>query len=254
MDVDYRKNVEFNFFKLNKETNMNLFQHPQFKTTIKIIHSDSRNGEFLLTPLEKNIGTTLGNTIRRIILGFIPGCAITSVYIKGVNHEFSSFSGMKEDLIDFLLALQSLLISMDHYGPSTISIRKKGPAIITAKDIITTKGIKILNSDQYLCTLNEFSDFHVDLIVECGTGYLPAAYDLSFSINSQTKKKINEIKLDTVFSPVTHVCYRLKNFTFYEEVLLHVQTNGTVSPKKVFESSILFLSNKFNLIKNKNLL
>lgn len=230
---------------------MNLFQHPQFKTAVKIIHSDSRNGEFLLTPLEKNIGTTLGNTIRRIILGFIPGSAITSVYIKGVDHEFSSFPSMKEDLIDFLLTLQSLLISMDHYGPSTISIRKKGPAIITANDIITPKGIKILNPNQYLCTINEFLDFHVDLIVECGTGYIPSNYDLSFFTKNQASNNINEIKLDAVFSPITHICYRLKHFTFYEELIIHIQTDGTISPKSVFESSMFFLSNKFNLIKNK---
>lgn len=223
---------------------MTLIEQPQFKTAIKVVHSDSRNGEFLITPIEKNIGSTLGNTIRRLLLGIIPGFAITSVYIKGIEHEFSPFPGMKEDIVEFLLSLQSLLISMDHYGPSTISIRKKGPAIITGNDLILSKGIKIINPNQYLCTINELSDLHVDLVIESGIGYLPATHE------AESNSEIKEIKLDAIFSPITHVCYRLKHFTFYEELLFHVQTDGTVSPQKAFEYSIYFLLNKFNFIKD----
>ncbi len=224
---------------------MTLIEQPQFNTTIKIVHSDSRNGEFLITPLEKNIGSTLGNTIRRLLLGIIPGFAITSVYIKNIRHEFSPFPGMKEDIIDFLSSLQSLLISMDHYGPSTISIRKKGPGIITGQDVICPKGVRIINPSQYLCTINEISDLHVDLVIESGIGYLPATYELN------SNSKTNEIKLDAIFSPITHVCYRLKHFTFYEELLFHVQTDGTVSPQRAFEYSMQFLLSKFNSIEDR---
>jgi len=213
--------------------------HPfVFESIIKQISSNSTDLELVLTPVEKNLGVSLGNTLRRTLFGFTPGCAVTSLQIKGASHEFSSIPGMKEETVDFLMNIKSMNIQMDHYGPRSIYINKKGPAVITAEDIVCFPDVRILNRDQYLCTLNETAQLNIRMTVEAGVGYIPAAY------HSNRAHPENEIFMDVSFCPVTHVCYHIKHFTFYEEVILHVQTNGSVSPIEVVKHSLAILRSK----------
>lgn len=215
-----------------------MLQIPSFDSTIKKIRSDNYNLELLISPMEKNLGMTLGNSLRRVIYGFTPGCAITSVQIKNATHEFSSVPGMKEDIVDVIVNLKSLSISMNQHGPRFIFINKQGPAIVTGHDIVCPPDVQIINKDRYICTLNENCSLEMRMTVEAGIGYVPASY------NSNRRNKQNEILLDVSFCPVTHVCYHIKHFTFYEELLIHVKTNGSISPINVIKNSLSLLRNK----------
>lgn len=145
---------------------------------------------------------------------------------------------MKEDINDLLVNLKSLSISMDTNGPGFIYLNKMGSGVVTAHDIICPPDIKIINGDQYLCTLNEDFSLNMRMTVEAGIGYVPA------SNYSKRQHADNKILLDVAFCPVTHVCYHVKHFSFYEELVFHVQTNGAVAPLNVVKSSLSILRKK----------
>ena len=137
---------------------------------------DNTYGKFVVEPLEKGYGTTLGNSLRRILLSSLPGTAITSIKIDGVLHEFSTVPGVVEDVADIILNIKSLALKSDTDEPQIIVIDANGPGEVTAADIITTESVEILNGDLHIATLDEDSRLYIEMVVERGRGYVSVSY------------------------------------------------------------------------------
>ncbi len=188
-------------------------------------------GEFTCQPLEKGFGITLGNVLRRIILSSIYGAAITSVRFDGVLHEFSSISGVKEDVSDIILNLKGVRLKMHQDGPRTLRIDASGARTVTAGDIITDETVEILNPDHHLATLSDRAVFKAELLAEIGKGYVPASREVE---QGQPEGTIN---IDALFSPIKKVSYTVSNarvgqITDYDKLVLEIWTDGSILPEE----------------------
>jgi DNA-directed RNA polymerase subunit alpha len=188
-------------------------------------------GEFTCQPLEKGFGITLGNALRRIILSSIYGAAITSVRFDGVLHEFSSISGVKEDVSDIILNLKGVRLKMHQDDPRTLRIDASGAGTVTAGDIITDETALILNPDHHLATLSDRAVFKAELLVEVGKGYVPASRE---ALPGQPEGTIN---IDALFSPIKKVSYTVSNarvgqITDYDKLVLEIWTDGSILPEE----------------------
>jgi DNA-directed RNA polymerase subunit alpha len=188
-------------------------------------------GEFTCQPLEKGFGITLGNALRRIILSSIYGAAITSVRFDGVLHEFSSISGVKEDVSDIILNLKGVRLKMHQDDPRTLRIDASGAGTVTAGDIITDETALILNPDHHLATLSDRAVFKAELMAEVGKGYVPASRE---ALPGQPEGTIN---IDALFSPIKKVSYTVSNarvgqITDYDKLVLEIWTDGSILPEQ----------------------
>ena len=188
-------------------------------------------GEFTCQPLEKGFGITLGNALRRIILSSIYGAAITSVRFDGVLHEFSSISGVKEDVSDIILNLKGVRLKMHQDDPRTLRIDASGAGTVTAGDIITDETALILNPDHHLATLSDRAVFKAELLAEVGKGYVPASRE---ALPGQPEGTIN---IDALFSPIKKVSYTVSNarvgqITDYDKLVLEIWTDGSILPEE----------------------
>lgn len=193
-------------------------------------------GEFVLEPLQRGYGVTIGNPLRRILLSSIPGTAVTSVYIEDVLHEFSTINGVTEDVIHIILNLKQLVVKFHAGGPKTLSIRAEGPRQIFAKDLDVPSDAEIVNPDQYICTLGKGGKLVMEIRVEEGVGYIP-------SERHNTKDRINSIPVDAVYTPVTRVAYHVEDTrvgqqTDLDRLILRVWTDGSISPDSALEQSV----------------
>ncbi|ABA87987.1 DNA-directed RNA polymerase, alpha subunit [Syntrophotalea carbinolica DSM 2380] len=186
-------------------------------------------GKFMAEPFERGFGTTLGNSLRRVLLSSLQGAAITSVRIKGVLHEFSNIPGVTEDVTDIILNLKGVLLKLHGSDSRNIRIVKKGAGVITAADIITDSHVDVLNPDHHILTCGKDADIELDMVVAMGKGYVPAER------NRDDKAPVGTIPIDSLFSPVKKVNFTVTNarvgqITDYDKLILEVLTDGSVRP------------------------
>ena len=192
--------------------------------------SDSRNiGKVVVEPLERGFGLTLGNSIRRILLSSLQGAAVTAVKIAGVQHEFSTVEGVREDVTDIVLNIKAIAVRMHAEGPKRMRILAEGPCEVTAGMIEAGADIEIMNPDLILCTLDKGAKLDMEMTVGTGKGYRPA------SMNRPEEAPVGLIPVDSIFSPVRKVSYdvedtRVGQITDYDKLTLIVETNGVISP------------------------
>ena len=213
------------------------------------VSSNGTYGKFVVEPLERGYGTTLGNSLRRVLLSSLPGYAITSVKIDGVLHEFSTIPGVKEDVTEIVLNLKSVILKINGDGPKTIYINASGEGEITAGDIKTDSEIEILNPELHIATLN--SDAHVSMELTCdkGRGYV------SSERNKQLlKPAIGVIAIDSIYTPVLKVNYTVENtrvgqITDYDKLTLEVWTNGTIKAMEAVSLGAKILNEHLDLFR-----
>lgn len=204
-------------------------------------------GKFVITPLEQGYGLTVGNSLRRVLLTSLTGSAITSVKIAGIKHQFSSLTGMKEDIVEFILNLKKVRFSgiVDKATKATLEVSKAGE--FTAADIKVSGGLTVANPDLVLGTLNKGSKITAEMTIESGVGYSPA--------EERPTGTIGLIPVDASFSPVKRVSYKVEEtrvgrLTNYDKLTLEIWTDGTIAPKDAVEESAKILLAYFNQIIN----
>ncbi len=208
--------------------------------------ADGTRSAFSIEPLEPGFGYTLGNSLRRTLLSSIPGAAVTSVRIEGVLHEFSSVEGVKEDVTDIILNLKELVLRCDSEQPVEIFLGGEGPGEITADFITAPSEVEILNRDLHIATLNRKGRVEMYLTVEQGRGYVSA------DRNKRGDQPIGVIPVDSIYSPVRRVTYRVEptrveQMTNYDRLILDVETNGSVTPGEALASAGETLRDLFGL-------
>lgn len=207
---------------------------------------DGRYGKFVVEPLERGFGTTLGNSLRRVLLSMLPGVAVSSVKIDGVLHEFSTIPGVTEDVTEILLNLKGLAARMYTEQPKTVTISRVGPCVLTAGDIVTDSEVEILNPDMYIATLNEDARLYMELVLTKGRGYISA------DANKQPGQPIGVIPMDSIYTPVHKVNFsvedtRVGQRTDYDKLTMEVWTNGTISAKEAVSLGAKVLTEHLNL-------
>ena len=191
-------------------------------------NEDKSIASVVAEPLEKGFGQTLGNALRRILLSSIQGAAVTAIQIDGVLHEFSSIKGVREDVTDIVLNVKNLSIKSSVNSPKKIILDVKGPREVKAKDITLPPEIEILNPEQLICNLDEKTNFHMELIVDTGKGYVPSTK------NKDEDSPLGLIAVDSLFSPVKKVSYTVENTRAgsaldYDKLIMKIETNLTVN-------------------------
>jgi len=192
--------------------------------------SDARRmATVVAEPLERGFGLTLGNALRRVLLSSLQGAAVKAVQIDGVLHEFSSIAGVREDVTDIVLNIKEIAINMQGEGPKRMVVRKQGPGTVTAGDIQTVSDIEVLNPDLVLCTLDEGAEIRMEFTVATGKGYVTA------DRNRPEDAPIGLIPVDSLYSPVKKVSYRVENtregqILDYDKLTMTVETDGSLSP------------------------
>jgi DNA-directed RNA polymerase subunit alpha len=210
-----------------------------------VAKTDNTYGEFVLEPLQRGYGVTLGNPLRRILLSSIPGTAVTSVYIEDVLHEFSTIPGVTEDVVQLILNLKELVVKFHTPGAKTLSIRAEGPRVVTAADLEVPSDAEIVNSDKYLCTIGKGGKLVMEVRVEEGVGYVP-------SERHNTKDRINSIPVDAIYAPVTRVAYHVEDTrvgqqTDLDRLILRVWTDGSTSPEDALNIAVDILRDQLSV-------
>jgi len=200
-------------------------------------------------PLEKGFGQTIGNSLRRILLSSIQGAAVTAIQIDGVLHEFSSIKGVREDVTDIVLNVKNLAIKSNANGAKKIILDVKGPKEVKAKDITLVSDIEILNPEQTICNLDEKTNFHMELIVNIGKGYMPSVK------NKSEDNPLGLISIDSLFSPVKKVSFSIENTRAgsaldYDKLLMTVETNGTVDAEDAIAYSARIFQDQLSMFVN----
>jgi DNA-directed RNA polymerase subunit alpha len=210
------------------------------------ISEDGFYGKFVIEPLERGYGITLGNAMRRILLSSLPGVAANHVRIDGVLHEFSTVPGVKEDVTELILNIKSLALTMNGDGNRTIYIDAKGPGRVTAGDIRTEGDVQIINKDLHIATLDDNGRLYMELLVNRGRGYV------SQNKNKSEEMPIGTIPVDSIYTPVKRVNFVVENtrvgqITDYDKLTLEVWTNGTIKPEEAISLSAKILIEHFKL-------
>lgn len=203
------------------------------KPSIECIHSDDDTsyGKFIVEPLERGYGNTLGNSLRRILLSSLPGAAVTSVRIDGILHEFSTIPGVKEDVTEIILNLKKLALALNGQDKVCALIKATGPKEVVAADIICDSSLEICNKDLHIATLEEGSTLSMELNISTGRGYVPADQ------NKDENTPIAVIPIDSIYTPVRKVNYTVENtrvgqVTDYERLVLEIWTDGSIAPEE----------------------
>jgi DNA-directed RNA polymerase subunit alpha len=191
--------------------------------------------QFVVEPLEPGFGYTLGNTLRRTLLSRIPGAAVTSIQIEGVQHEFSTVEGVVEDVVDIILNVKQIVVRLDGVDEQTLYLSAKGAGEVTAGDLKVPAGVEIVNPDLHLATLSSSGQLEMELTVGPGVGYRTADSNAGAGA-------IGVIPIDSIFSPVRKVAYRVENtqvgqMTNFDRLVLDVETNGAISPAEAVSSA-----------------
>ena len=218
------------------------------KPRIEIIEvsEDNTYGKFVVEPLERGYGTTLGNSLRRVLLSSLPGAAISSIKIQGVLHEFSTVPGALEDVPEIILNIKGIAAKLYSDEPVTLRLEAEGPQVITAGDIITGPDVEILNKDHYIATINEDGKLYMELEIINGRGYSVAEK------NKKEGQPVGVIPIDSSFTPVRKVNFVVENtrvgqITDYDKLTLEVWTNGTMKPDEATSLGAKILTEHLNL-------
>ena len=213
---------------------------------------DGREMKFVVEPLERGFGTTIGNALRRILLSALPGAAPVSIKIEGVRHEFSSIPGVKEDVTEIILNIKGLAVKAHSDSAEfrqVAKLRKSTAGVVTAADIEHSSEIEILNPEMYICTLDEGAVLNMDITIGNGRGYIPAA------ANKDETQPIGYIPIDSIFTPVESASYtvestRLGQNINYDKLTVNVSTNGTCTPREVISLAAKILEDHISLFVN----
>ena len=213
------------------------------------LSDDKTFAKITAEPLEKGYGLTLGNSLRRILLSSIRGAAVTSIQIDGVLHEFTSIKGIREDVTDIVLNVKSLALKSSFEGVKKLGLDAKGPGEIKASNITSVSDIEILNPDLVICNLDEKTNFHMEMTVETGKGYVPA------SMNKPEEPPLGLIPIDSLFSPVKKVSFSVENTRAgsaldYDKLLMTVETNGTVDAEDAIAYSARIFQDQLSMFVN----
>ena len=210
-----------------------------------VARTEGHYGEFVLEPLARGFGVTIGNPLRRILLSSISGTAVTSVYIEDVLHEFSTIPGVTEDVIHIILNLKELVVKFHGSGSKTLSIRVEGPKVVTAADLECPSDAEVVNLDQPICTIGKGGKLVMEVRVEEGVGYIP-------SERHNTKDRINSIPVDAIFTPVKRVAYHVEDTrvgqqTDLDRLILRVWTDGSITPEHALDEAVEILRDQLSV-------
>lgn len=224
------------------------FQIPKRLEFEKETYSDTY-GKFFAEPFERGFGTTIGNSLRRILLSSIVGAAVTSIKIDGVLHEFTSIPGVKEDVTDIILNIKALRLQFHAEGFKTIYLKKKGPGIVKAGDITTDADVEILTPDLHIATLDKDAKLEMEMQLKHGRGYITAEK------NKEDGQPIGVIPIDSIFSPIRRVNYHVENArvgqeTDYDRLILEVTTDGSIKPDDAVAYAAKILKDHMNIFIN----
>lgn len=202
-------------------------ERPRIET--EVIGDNGEYGRFVADPLERGYGLTLGNSLRRILLSSLPGCAVVAAKINDVPHEFTTIEGVKEDVTEIILNIKGIIPKLYCEEQKTVYIEAKGPCVVTAGDIKADSDVEILNPDHVLATLGEGATLNIELIIDHGRGYVSAEKNKAY-----TENQTNMLAVDSDFSPVTKVNYKVENtrvgqITDFDKLTLEVWTNAVTS-------------------------
>ncbi len=218
------------------------------KPTIECIFSneDSNYGKFVVEPLERGYGTTLGNSLRRILLSSLPGVAVTSIKIDGILHEFSTIPGVKEDVTEIILNLKKLAVKLNGESTKRVLINAIGPKEVTAADILGDSDVEIFNPDLHIATLEENATLIMEINLARGRGYVPA------EMNKDENTPISVIPTDSIFTPVRKVNFTVENtrvgqVTDYDKLILEIWTDGSIAPSEGVSIGAKIMQEHLNL-------
>ncbi len=218
------------------------------KPKIEIVEqsNDDTYAKFVIEPLERGYGITLGNSLRRMLLSSLPGAAAKTIKIDGVLHEFSTVPGVKEDVTEIILNLKELAVKLYTDEPKIVRIEAEGKGEVTAGDIISDGDVEIMNPDLHIATLSDNGKLNMEIELVKGKGYVPS------DKNKEPNQPIGIIPVDSIFTPVKKVSYNVENtrvgqVTDYDKLTMEVWTNGTISPKEAISLAAKILIDHFNL-------
>ncbi|MEL7609578.1 MAG: DNA-directed RNA polymerase subunit alpha [Bacillota bacterium] len=216
---------------------------------IECVEKTNDYGRFVVEPLERGFGTTLGNSLRRVLLSSLPGVAVTSVKMDGVLHEFSMIEGVKEDVTEIILNLKELCAKLYCDEPKKIIIDKSGECEVTAADIIADQDVEIVNPQLHIASLGKNARLYMEMVLEHGRGYVPAEKNKSASM------PIGQIAVDSIFTPITKVNFTVENtrigqITDYDKLTLDVWTNGSIRPDEATSLAAKILTEHLELFIN----
>lgn len=219
------------------------------KPNIAKIDENKDYGKFVIEPLERGYGTTLGNSLRRVLLASLPGAAVTSINIDGVLHEFDTVPGVREDVMQIILNIKGIAVKSYVEDEKIIELDVEGPAEVTAGDILTDSDIEIVNPDHYLFTIGEGSSLKATMTVNSGRGYVPA------DENKKDNAPVGTLAVDSIYTPVTKVNYqvepaRVGSNDGFDKLTLEILTNGTIIPEDALGLSARILTEHLDLFTN----
>mgnify|MGYP001085610848 CR=1 FL=1 len=224
-------------------------EKPKIET--EILSNDGTYGKFVVEPLERGFGTTLGNSLRRVLLSSLPGVAVTSIKIDGVLHEFSTVPGVKEDVTEIVLNIKGLTAKLHCDGPKTVEICAEGPCEVTADSIKCDSEVEILNPEMHIATLGEGAKLYMELTLDKGRGYVPAERNKQ----NMPAGVIGELPVDSIYTPVYKVNYnveptRVGQRIDYDKLTLEVWTNGVIGAQEAVSLAAKVLTEHLNLFVN----
>ncbi|VOB06954.1 DNA-directed RNA polymerase subunit alpha [Streptococcus pneumoniae] len=219
------------------------------KPNITKIDENKDYGKFVIEQLERGYGTTLGNSLRRVLLASLPGAAVTSINIDGVLHEFDTVPGVREDVMQIILNIKGIAVKSYVEDEKIIELDVEGPAEVTAGDILTDSDIEIVNPDHYLFTIGEGSSLKATMTVNSGRGYVPA------DENKKDNAPVGTLAVDSIYTPVTKVNYqvepaRVGSNDGFDKLTLEILTNGTIIPEDALGLSARILTEHLDLFTN----
>ncbi|HGP9318040.1 TPA: DNA-directed RNA polymerase subunit alpha [Streptococcus pneumoniae] len=219
------------------------------KPNITKIDENKDYGKFVIEPLERGYGTTLGNSLRRVLLASLPGAAVTSINIDGVLHEFDTVPGVREDVMQIILNIKGIAVKSYVEDEKIIELDVEGPAEVTAGDILTDSDIEIVNPDHYLFTIGEGSSLKATMTVNSGRGYVPA------DENKKDNAPVGTLAVDSIYTPVTKVNHqvepaRVGSNDGFDKLTLEILTNGTIIPEDALGLSARILTEHLDLFTN----
>jgi len=217
------------------------------KPNVSIKRKDDFSGEFIIEPLERGFGHTLGNSIRRVLLSSIEGAGITRIRVDGIMHEFSTLEGMREDMLEFIANLKGVVFRMESDEPVLLKLEKKGPATVTASDIKLTSDVEIVNPDRYICTLTRKGKLNAEIRIEKNKGYKSAEE------NAVEGDPLGVVPIDTIFSPVKLVQFKVENtrvgqMTNFDRLTINIKTNGCVKPEDALSQASKIINDYMALL------
>ena len=220
-------------------------EKPRIETTD--LKADGSFGKFVVEPLERGYGTTLGNSLRRVLLSSLPGVAVTCVKIEGVQHEFTTIPGIKEDVTEIILNIKGLSAKIHSEGPKVVYLEGEGKRDLTAGDIKTDSEVEIINPGMHICSLSEGAKFYMELTLDKGRGYVSAQNN-----KQNMQSSIGIILVDSIYTPVLKVNYTVENtrvgqITDYDKLTLEVWTDGTINAKEAVSIAAKILNEHLNL-------